>query len=42
MGVPSTVQCKDSLDTVEGLIVGIVLVGRRRQFLPDGDENLEH
>src|ERR1035437_10711525 len=33
---------KDALDTVEHLLVGIVLVGRRRQLLPDGDKNLEH
>ena len=33
---------KDTLDTVEDLLVGIVLVGRRCQLLPDGDENLEH
>jgi len=33
---------KDTLDTVEDLFVGIVLVGRRRQLLPDRDENLEH
>src|SRR6516165_10482673 len=33
---------KDALDTVEDLLVGVVLVGRRRQLLPDGDENLEH
>src|ERR1019366_539822 len=33
---------KDALDTVKGLLVGVVLVGRRRQLLPGGDENLEH
>ena len=33
---------KDALDTVEDLLVGIVLVGRRRQLLPNRDENLEH
>jgi hypothetical protein len=33
---------KDALDTVEGLLVGVVLVGRRRQLPPDRDENLEH
>src|SRR5512141_2403753 len=34
--------CKDALDAVEGLLVGVVLVGRRRQLLPGGDENLEY
>ena len=33
---------KDALDTVEDLLVGIVLVGRRRQLLPNRNENLEH
>jgi len=33
---------EDALDAVEDLLVGVVLVGRRRQLLPDGDENLEH
>jgi hypothetical protein len=33
---------KDTLDTVKDLLVGVVLISRRRQFLPDGDENLEH
>jgi hypothetical protein len=33
---------KDALNTVEDLLVGVVLVGRGRQLLPDGDENLEH
>ena len=33
---------EDALDTVEGLLVGVVLVGRRRQLLPGGDENLEY
>ena len=33
---------KDALDAVENLLVSIVLVGRRRQLLPGGDENLEH
>src|SRR5512143_1554589 len=33
---------EDALDTVEDLLVGVVLVGRRRQLLPDGNENLEH
>src|SRR5437667_9027531 len=33
---------KDALDTVENLLVGIVLVGRRCQLLSDGDQNLEH
>ena len=33
---------KDALDTVKDLLVGIVLVGRRRQLLPNRDENLEH
>src|SRR5579864_881654 len=33
---------KDALDTVEDFLVGIVLVGRRCQFLSDRDDNLEH
>ncbi len=33
---------KDALDAVEYLLVCIVLVGRRRQLLPGGDENFEH
>ena len=33
---------KNALDTVEDLLVGIVLVGRRRQLLSNGDENLEY
>ena len=33
---------EDAFDAVEDLLVGIVLVGRRRKLLPDGDENLEH
>src|SRR5215467_10118796 len=33
---------KDTLDTVEHLLVGVVLMGRCRQLLPDGDEKLEH
>ena len=33
---------KDALDAVKDLLVGVVLVGRRCQLLPDGDENLEH
>ena len=33
---------QDALDPVEDLLVGVVLVGRRRQLLPYGDENLEH
>jgi hypothetical protein len=33
---------KNALDTVEDLLVGVVLVGWRRQLLPSGDENLEH
>lgn len=33
---------KDALDTVEHLLVGVVLVGRRRQLLPGWYENLEH
>src|SRR5437867_13126801 len=33
---------KDALDTVEDLLVCIVLVGGRRQLLPDRDEKLEH
>src|SRR6266566_2634070 len=28
---------KDTLDTVEDLLVGVVLVSRRRQLLPGGD-----
>ena len=32
---------KDALNTVEYLLAGIVLVGWRRQLLPDRDENLE-
>src|SRR6266567_2449870 len=32
---------KDALDTVEDLLVGIVLVGGRRQLLADRDQNLE-
>src|SRR5215472_16130360 len=32
---------KDALDAVEDLLVCIVLVGRRRQLLPDRDEHLE-
>src|SRR3954470_4616961 len=32
---------KDALNTIEYLLVGIVLVGWRRQLLPDRDENLE-
>jgi hypothetical protein len=32
----------DALDAVENLLVSIVLVGRSRQLLPGGDENLEH
>ena len=33
---------KHALDAVEDLLVGVVLMGRRRQLLPDRDENLEH
>src|SRR5215471_5977999 len=33
---------KDALDTIDDLLVGIVLVGRRCQLLSDGDENLKH
>ena len=33
---------EDALDAVEDLLVGIVHVGRRRQLLSGGDENLEH
>ena len=33
---------KNALDTVEDLLVGIVLVGWCRQLLPNRDENLEH
>ena len=33
---------KDALDTVEYLLVGVVLVGWRRQLLPGGDAYLEH
>src|SRR5215472_16956766 len=32
---------KDALDSVEDFLIGIVLVGRRRQLLPDRHENLE-
>ena len=32
---------EDALDTVENLLVGVVLVGRCRQLLPGRDENLE-
>src|SRR5215472_4838815 len=33
---------KDALDTIENFLVGIVLVSRRRQLLPDRDEHLKH
>ena len=33
---------KDALNTVEGLLVGVVLVGRRRELLPSGHDKLEH
>src|SRR5512139_3050000 len=33
---------QDALDAVEDLLVGVVLVGRRRQLLPNGDENRKH
>src|SRR5205085_11620000 len=33
---------KAALDTVQELLVSVVLMGRRRQLLPGGDENLEH
>jgi len=33
---------KDSLDAVEDLFVGVVLVSRSRQLLASGDKNLEH
>src|SRR5207249_2250765 len=33
---------EDALDAVKDLLVGVVLVGWRRQLLPRGDENLEH
>ena len=33
---------EDARDTVKDLLVGVVLVGRCRQLLPDGDEKLEH
>src|ERR1700730_7748912 len=33
---------KHSLDAVEDLFVGVVLVSRSRQLLPSGDKNLEH
>ena len=42
MGVPVNRPGKDALDAVEDLLVSIVLVVRRRQLLPDRDENLEH
>jgi hypothetical protein len=32
---------EDALDAVEDLLVGVVLVGRRRQLLSAGDANLE-
>jgi len=41
-GRPVNRPGKDALDTVEDLLVGIVLVGGRCQLLPDRDENLEH
>src|SRR5205814_10609078 len=33
---------KDAINTVEYLLVGIVLVGWRRQLLPDRAANLQH
>ena len=33
---------KNALDTVDDLLVGIVLVGRRRQLLSNRDEKFEH
>jgi len=33
---------KNSLDTVKNLLVGVVLVGRSRQFLPLRDTKLKH
>jgi hypothetical protein len=33
---------KDALDTVEDILVGVVLVGRRHQLLPDRNDSLEH
>src|SRR5438045_2459777 len=33
---------KDTVEAVEDLPVGIILVGRRRQLLPDRNENFEH
>jgi hypothetical protein len=41
MGVPSTVQVRTP-DAVKDFLVGIVLMGRRLQFLPGRDEHLEH
>jgi len=41
-GRPLNRPGKDALDTVEDFLVGVILVGRRRQLLPDRDENLEH
>lgn len=40
----NAVNCpgKDPLNTVEDLLVSVVLVGRRRQLLPKGDAKLEH
>jgi len=33
---------KDTLDTIEDLLVGVILVGRRHQLLTCGDEKFEH
>src|SRR5438045_8861453 len=33
---------KDALNTIERLLVGVVLVGRRCQLLPGGNPNLAH
>ena len=33
---------QDALDTVENLLVGVVLVGRRCKLLPGRDKNLKH
>ena len=41
-GRPVNRPGKDTFDTVQDLLVRVVLVGRCRQLLPGGDENLEH
>jgi hypothetical protein len=39
-----TVNCpsQDTLDTVENFLISIIFVGRRSQFLPNGNNELEH